>query len=129
MIMVDTALARRLADGNPVRAAMVSAGYTARGVALRILTAMQSIPFVAISNRTLPQVERAYREAGVEPAGAVDTNADLERAKALPTVHGCLNDLAIAYCGRYGDWESLWTGQSFISGENAGQRMLDRAGR
>jgi protoporphyrinogen oxidase len=54
---------------------------------------------------------------------------DLDRATALPTVHGYLNDLGIAYCGRYGDWEYLWTDQSFISGENAVQRILDRAGR
>jgi len=82
MIIVDTALARRLADGNPVRVAMVGAGYMARGIALQILTAMPGIRLVAISNRTLPQAERAYREAGVEPAGAVDTVADLERAIA-----------------------------------------------
>jgi len=82
MIIVDTALARRLAAGNPVRVAMVGAGYMARGIALQILTAMPGIRLVAISNRTLPQAERAYREAGVEPAGAVDTVADLERAIA-----------------------------------------------
>ena len=54
---------------------------------------------------------------------------DLERALTLPTVHGYLNDLGIEYCGRYGDWEYLWTDQSFISGEKAAQRVLDRAGR
>lgn len=127
--MVDTALARRLAEGNPIRVAMVGAGYMTRGVALQILTAMPGIRLVAVSNRTLPQAERAYREAGVEPAGAVDTVADLEWAKALPTVHGYLNNLGIAYCGRCGDWEYLWTDQSFISGENAVQRTFDRAGR
>ena len=82
MIIVDTALARRLADGNPVRVAMVGAGYMARGIALQILTAMPGIRLVAVSNRTLPQAERAYREAGVEPAGTVDTVAGLERAIA-----------------------------------------------
>ena len=29
---------------------------------------------------------------------------DLDRAAALKTVHGYLDDLGIAYCGRYGDW-------------------------
>jgi len=29
---------------------------------------------------------------------------DLERADALKTVHGYLDDVGIAYCGRYGDW-------------------------
>jgi hypothetical protein len=54
---------------------------------------------------------------------------DLVRSTALPTVHGYLRDLGIAYCGRYGDWEYLWRGQLFISGENAMQRILDRGGR
>ena len=34
---------------------------------------------------------------------------DLERADALKTVHGYLDDLGIAYCGRYGDWGYMWT--------------------
>ncbi len=51
---------------------------------------------------------------------------DLERASALATVHGYLDDLGIAYCGRYGDWAYIWTDESFVSGENAAQRILDR---
>ena len=54
---------------------------------------------------------------------------DLARATSLPTVHGYLNHLGIACCGRYGDWESLSTDQLVISGEDGAQRMLDRAGR
>lgn len=53
MIIVDTALARRAAAGNPVRVGMVGAGYMARAIALQILTAMPEIRLVAISNRTL----------------------------------------------------------------------------
>ena len=51
---------------------------------------------------------------------------DLERAAALETVHGYLDDLGIAYCGRYGDWGYMWTDESFKSGENAAQKVLDR---
>ena len=51
---------------------------------------------------------------------------DLDRTGALRTVHGYLNDSGIAYCGRYGDWGYLWTDDSFLSGENAAQRVLDR---
>lgn len=49
---------------------------------------------------------------------------DLDRAAALKTVHGYLDDLGIAYCGRYGDWGYLWTDESFKSGESAAQRIL-----
>jgi protoporphyrinogen oxidase len=49
---------------------------------------------------------------------------DLERADALKTVHGYLDDLGIAYCGRYGDWRYIWTDESFLSGEQAAQKVL-----
>jgi protoporphyrinogen oxidase len=49
---------------------------------------------------------------------------DLERADALKIVHGYLDDLGIAYCGRYGDWGYMWTDESFISGERAAERAL-----
>ena len=49
---------------------------------------------------------------------------DLERADALTTVHGYLDDIGISYCGRYGEWGYLWTDESFISGEHAAQKVL-----
>jgi protoporphyrinogen oxidase len=51
---------------------------------------------------------------------------DLNRAEALKIVHGYLEDLKIEYCGRYGKWEYIWTDESFISGEDAVQNILDR---
>ena len=49
---------------------------------------------------------------------------DLNRAAALKTVHGYLDDLKIAYCGRYGDWGYMWTDESYISGERAAEAAL-----
>jgi protoporphyrinogen oxidase len=51
---------------------------------------------------------------------------DLERAEALKIVHGYLDELGIAYCGRYGDWAYIWTDESFISGENAAEKLLKK---
>jgi len=51
---------------------------------------------------------------------------DLERSAALKTVHGYLDDIGIAYCGRYGDWGYLWTDESFKSGEFAADKALSR---
>ena len=51
---------------------------------------------------------------------------DLDRARALQTVHGYLDDIGIAYCGRYGDWGYLWTDESFKSGEAAADKALER---
>lgn len=54
---------------------------------------------------------------------------DLDRASALKTVHGYLDDLGIAYCGRYGDWGYMWTDESFKSGELAAARVLSASER
>jgi protoporphyrinogen oxidase len=51
---------------------------------------------------------------------------DLDRAAAVATVHGYLDDVGIAYCGRYGDWGYMWTDESFISGERAAESALSR---
>jgi protoporphyrinogen oxidase len=51
---------------------------------------------------------------------------DLERAEAVKIVHGYLDELGIAYCGRYGEWGYLWTDESFKSGEQAAQKALNQ---
>ena len=80
MIIVDSALARRLDQNNPVRVAMVGAGYMARGIALQILTAMPGLRLVAIANRTVANAERAYRDAGVQDFERVSNQAQMEKA-------------------------------------------------
>ncbi len=49
---------------------------------------------------------------------------DLDRTAALKTVHAYLDDIGIAYCGRYGDWGYMWTDESFKSGELAAEKAL-----
>jgi protoporphyrinogen oxidase len=51
---------------------------------------------------------------------------DLERASALATVHGFLDDIGVSCGGRYGEWGYLWTDEAFKSGENAAQKALER---
>lgn len=80
MIIVDSALERRAAAGNPVRVAMVGAGYMARGIALQIVTAMPGIRLVAISNRDVSKAERAYQDSGVTDLERVTSASQLERA-------------------------------------------------
>lgn len=53
---------------------------------------------------------------------------DLERTEALKTVHGYLDEIGIAYCGRYGDWAYIWTDESFMSGERAAEKVLSNGG-
>jgi protoporphyrinogen oxidase len=49
---------------------------------------------------------------------------DLERAAALETVHGYLDEIGVGYCGRYGEWGYLWTDEVFKSGENVAQKVI-----
>lgn len=51
---------------------------------------------------------------------------DHERASALSCVHNYLDEVGIFYCGRYGEWGHHWTDESFLSGEDAAQRVLDK---
>lgn len=51
---------------------------------------------------------------------------DLERKNAVTEVLGYLEDIGIYGCGRYGEWEYHWTDESFVSGEEAAQKVLDR---
>jgi protoporphyrinogen oxidase len=51
---------------------------------------------------------------------------DLDSGPATQLVHAYLDDVGIAYCGRYGDWAYIWTDQSFVSGESAAQKAVER---
>jgi predicted homoserine dehydrogenase-like protein len=82
MIIIDSALKKRQADNNPVRVAMVGAGFMGRGVALQIIQSTPGMKLVAVSNRTLDQARRAYKEANVQDVAVVETVAQLEDAIA-----------------------------------------------
>ena len=78
MILVDNALRKRQEAGQPIRVAMVGAGFMGRGVALQICRYVPGMTLVAIANRTLSQARRAYAEAGEPLAQAVETVLELE---------------------------------------------------
>ncbi|MEW5961031.1 MAG: 3-hydroxyacyl-CoA dehydrogenase NAD-binding domain-containing protein [Chloroflexota bacterium] len=82
MIIVDTALAKRHAEGNPVRVAVIGAGYMGRGITLQIISAIKGMDVVAVSNRTISEAERAYLQAGVDSIKQVETVVQLEEAIA-----------------------------------------------
>ncbi|MGH1493696.1 MAG: protoporphyrinogen/coproporphyrinogen oxidase [Acidimicrobiales bacterium] len=51
---------------------------------------------------------------------------DLDSGPCTELVHSYLTDIGIDYCGRYGDWAYIWTDESYLSGELAVERMLER---
>jgi predicted homoserine dehydrogenase-like protein len=67
MIIVDTFLAKRHADNNPIRVGMVGAGFMGKAIALQICTSVQGMELVAISNRTIEKAHQAYEQSGIQP--------------------------------------------------------------
>jgi predicted homoserine dehydrogenase-like protein len=82
VILVDTALHEREAQGRPVRVGLVGAGFMGRGVARQIVRSTPGMEVVAVANRTLAGASRAYAEAGVEDVEVVADRAGLEGAIA-----------------------------------------------
>lgn len=88
MMLVDTALQRRAAEGRPIRVGVVGAGFMARGVVLQVALSVPGMRIAAVANRTLENARRAYREAGQEEMRTVETVAQLEAAieRDIPAV-------------------------------------------
>jgi len=84
MIIVDTALKKRAAAGNPIKVGLVGAGFQGRGIALQIIASTPGMQLCAIANRRIEPAQRAYAEANVE-AVRCDTQAELEAAIAAGT--------------------------------------------
>jgi predicted homoserine dehydrogenase-like protein len=80
MTAVLQALEARAAAGDPIRVGLIGAGYAGRGFAARVLRRTPGIELVAISNRTIAEAERAYRDGGVESPGHVDSAVELDLA-------------------------------------------------
>lgn len=88
MIIVDSALERRAADGKPIRVGLIGAGFMGRGVANQIINSVPGMELVAIYNRTLEKAASAYLDAGVPEVERPDSVAELEEAirRGRPTV-------------------------------------------
>jgi predicted homoserine dehydrogenase-like protein len=80
VIIVDRALQARAAAGDPIRVAMVGAGFMGRGIANQIVSSVPGMELVAISNRHLGGARRAYAEAGIDDVETVDDVGSLEAA-------------------------------------------------
>jgi predicted homoserine dehydrogenase-like protein len=96
MIIVDTALEKREQENNPIRVAIIGAGYMGRGTALQIITAFCGMRLVAVSNRTLSEAERAYRQAGIDEVARVESVSQLE--EAINRGKYCITDDALLLC-------------------------------
>lgn len=82
MIIVDTALQKRHEEGNPVRVAVVGAGFIGSSVIYQIANYVKGMRLVAVANRTLSKAEQALRDAGVSEINTVRSVEQLEESVA-----------------------------------------------
>jgi predicted homoserine dehydrogenase-like protein len=96
MFIVDTALKQRQRDGNPIRVALMGAGYMGRGIALQIITAIPGMQLAAVYNRTIEKARQAYRQAGVETIHEVSSCSRLD--DHIMKGQACITDDALLLC-------------------------------
>jgi predicted homoserine dehydrogenase-like protein len=78
MMILDTALKQRAAEGNPIRVGMVGVGFIGRACATQLVNQVPGMTLVAIANRTAQKAIDAWTVAGRDGATSVDTLAALE---------------------------------------------------
>ena len=80
MIIVDTALKKREAEGRPIQVGIVGAGYMGRGMALTIEKAIPGMRVGAIYNRSPEKAKLALEQCGIDDISEAKTAADIESA-------------------------------------------------
>ena len=78
MIIVDTALKQRQAEGKPIHVGLIGAGYMGRGFVNQVTNSVPGMKVAAISNRSLENADRAYREAGVKHFSTIKSDRRLD---------------------------------------------------
>jgi len=78
MMIIDTALARRQAENNPIRVALVGTGFMGRGILLQITKSVPGMEVVAVYNRNVGRAMQAYTDAGITDYKIVNSLSLLE---------------------------------------------------
>lgn len=78
MIVIDKMLAERADAGNPIKVALIGAGYSGRNIAYQVIKSFPGLRLVAIANRTLKKAEAAYSAAGIAKPDVAETSGALE---------------------------------------------------
>jgi predicted homoserine dehydrogenase-like protein len=88
VIIVDGALRERAERGDPVRVALVGAGFMGRGIANQIVNSTPGMELAVIANRRPERAVEAYELAGLTGVEIVDDLDELERriSSGRPTV-------------------------------------------
>ncbi len=73
MIIVDSALRAREAEGRPIRVGMIGAGFMAQGLANQIVNSVPGMDLVAVYGRRLERALEVYRVRGRSRCGDATT--------------------------------------------------------
>jgi predicted homoserine dehydrogenase-like protein len=119
VIIVDTAIAKRLAEDKPIRVAMIGAGYSAKHIGSQIQRSFPAIHLAVIANRTPQHAQQVYEIAGVDSVEHISSAAELTRVIADHKYAVTDDPNAIYECSRidaviettgeveYGAWAAL----------------------
>ncbi len=78
MIIVDTALKKREAEGRPIQVGIIGAGYMGRGMALTIEKSIPGMRVAAIYNRTPEKAKFALEQCEVDNISEAKSAGDIE---------------------------------------------------
>ena len=81
------------------------------------ITHLRSMGTLEASDRILVSEAKVARYANVI--------YDHERGAAVEVIQRFLDQVGVHVCGRYGEWNHLWTDESFLSGERAAEAALE----
>ena len=80
MILVDTALKMRAAEGKPISVGIIGAGFMSQGLTNQIVHSTCGMRVVAISNRKLNRAVDVFRYAGFKDVAIADMQGELDNA-------------------------------------------------
>lgn len=80
MILVDKALRAREEQGNPIRVAMIGAGFMGKGLANRIVNSTPGMRLVAVQNRNAKKALEAYLYCGLKDIEESSRQGQIEDA-------------------------------------------------
>ena len=88
MILLDTALAAREAEGRPIRVGMVGAGFMGQGLANQIMHSVPGMRMAAIANHHVDRAISAYQYAGADEPRHATSQGQIDDAIAhgIPVV-------------------------------------------
>lgn len=79
MILVDKALEKRQAENNPIRVAIVGAGFMGGAIAYQLCKFVPGMKLVVISNHHIEKARKVYEKAGVTDVNEVSSVEELEQ--------------------------------------------------